>query len=266
MQLRASPVKEVALAAGLPVLQPANARSEELVGALSELRADVAVVVAYGKILPAALLGVTPKGFVNVHFSLLPKYRGAAPVQRTLMEGATQTGVTIMVLTEGMDEGPILASEPTPIEASETSGELGARLADVGADLLARTLPSYLSGELVPEPQDHQRATYAPKVTGEEARIDWGTSARAVADHVRGLNPDPVAWTTFRGKRVRILRTEPGPQGTLEPGELDAGEGLVAGTGHGVVRLVELQMPGKRPMEGEQVARGLRLERGERLI
>jgi methionyl-tRNA formyltransferase len=221
-------------------------------------------VVAYGKLLPAPLLGVPPRGFVNLHFSLLPLYRGAAPVQRALIEGAEETGVSIMVLTEGMDEGPVLARVPTRVDPRETAGELGARLASSGASVLVETLPPYVAGDLVPEPQDAARATYAPKITSDDARIEWDVPAGTIHNLVRGLNPDPVAWTTFRGGRVRILRSLPREAGDLSPGELEAGKQLVVGTGEGSLELLELQMPGKRPMKGEEVARGLRSERGER--
>jgi methionyl-tRNA formyltransferase len=263
MKLRPSPVKEAALERGLEVLQPTSARSDGFHDELARIRPDVAVVVAYGKILPAPLLGVPPHGFVNVHFSLLPAYRGAAPVQRALMDGVEETGVTIMVLSEGMDEGPIVARETTRVEPNETAGELGERLAASGARLLTRSLPAYLAGELIPEPQDHGTASYAPKLTSEEARIDWTRPAPTVVDHVRALNPDPVAWTTFREGRVRILRAEPAERPDLPPGVLASDEGLLVGTGTGTLRLLELQMPGKRPMEGAQVALGLRLAEGE---
>lgn len=264
MSLRSSPVKGAAEDLGLPVLQPQSARSDDFHSELARLQPDVAVVVAYGKILPAALLGVPPLGFVNVHFSLLPAYRGAAPVQRALMDGVTETGVSLMVLTEGMDEGPVLARAITSVGPKETSGEVGQRLAELGATLLVQRLPSYAAGEIVAEPQDDSLATYAPKVTTDDARLDWERPATALHDQVRGLNPDPVAWTTFRGGRVRILRSEPGGAGELAPGEVVGGKTLVAGTGDGSLKLVEVQMPGKKAMSGDDVARGLRLAPGER--
>jgi methionyl-tRNA formyltransferase len=264
MQLRASPVKQAGVDAGLRILQPDSARSDEFHSELARLQPEVAVVVAYGKLLPAPLLGVPPRGFVNLHFSLLPRYRGAAPVQRALMDGVEETGVSVMVLTEGMDEGPVLARLASPVDPQETAGELGERLAVSGAGVLAGVLPRYVGGDLVPEPQDDAKATYAPKITSEDARIDWSAPAAAIHNLVRGLNPDPVAWTTFRGGRVRILRSITERGGTPTPGELEAGKQLVVGTGEGSLRILELQMPGKRPMKGEEVARGLRLERGER--
>ncbi|HEY7875038.1 MAG TPA: methionyl-tRNA formyltransferase, partial [Actinomycetota bacterium] len=153
MKLQPSPVKRAALVAGLDVLQPASAKDPDLAGALESTAPDVAVVVAYGKILPAALLEIPRKGFVNVHFSLLPAYRGAAPVQRALMDGLDRTGVSIMVLTEGMDEGPVLATEEIAVAPEETAGEVGERLAALGAEALVSALPGYLSGDLMPEPQ-----------------------------------------------------------------------------------------------------------------
>ena len=171
MRLRPSPVKEAAMAGGLEVLQPERARSPELHERLLELQPDVAVVVAYGSILPGSLLDIPPLGFVNLHFSLLPAFRGAAPVQRAIMDGHGETGVSFMVLTEGMDEGPVLAIERVPIGRWESAGELGDRLARVGAALLPSTLGAYLAGDLIPRPQDDARATYAPKIDSEQARV-----------------------------------------------------------------------------------------------
>jgi methionyl-tRNA formyltransferase len=264
MQLRPSPVKEAAAKAGLPVLQPQSARSDEFHSELARIAPDVAVVVAYGKLLPAPLLGVPPKGFVNLHFSLLPSYRGAAPVQRALIDGVSETGVSVMVLTEGMDEGPVIARSPTPVDPNETAGELGTRLATSGANVLGEALPLYVAGEVVPEPQDDALATYAPKITSDDARIEWPAPASEIHNLVRGLNPDPVAWTTFRDGRVRILRSVPEPGRDLMPGEVVSDRHPVVGTGDGSLRLLELQMPGKRPMAGDEVVRGLRLEPGER--
>ena len=259
MELRPPPVKVRASALGLEVLQPETARDPAVAESLTSFGVDVAVVVAYGKILPVSLLEIPPRGFVNVHFSLLPAYRGAAPVQRAVMDGLTETGVSIMVLTEGMDEGPLLATEATAIGAEDTAGTVGDRLADVGAGLLVRSLPNYVAGTLEPREQDHARATYAPKLTTEEARIDWSRPAPRIVDHIRGLNPVPGAWSTLGGDRLKVWRVAIAERTDLEPAELDADGGLTVGTGEGALELVDVQLRGKRRMSGAELARGLRL-------
>jgi len=265
MELRPSPVKERALLDGLEVLQPQRARAPEFHDALTELAPDVATVVAYGKILPASLLAVPRLGFVNLHFSLLPAYRGAAPVQRAVMDGRPVSGVSIMVLTEGMDEGPLLSTTEEPIRDDDTAGSLGDRLAAIGSTGLVDAIAAYGAGELSPVEQDHDAATNAPKITTEEAAIDWTQSSLAIRNKVRGLNPVPGAWTSLRGKRTKIWTTRPQGEGGLDPGELDVRNGaLVAGTGDGALELTEVQLQSKKPMSGVDAARGLRLARGER--
>jgi methionyl-tRNA formyltransferase len=224
------------------------------------------VVVAYGKILPQALLDAVPRGFVNLHFSLLPAYRGAAPVQRTIMDGLEVTGVSVMILTAGMDEGPVISTAEVHINEDDTAGTLGARMAEVGARTLVDALPRYVSGELTPVEQDHSSATYAPKVTPDDARIDWTRSARQVRDFVRALNPIPGAWTTLRGDRVKVHRVEMASvEEPLDPGELHATGDLVVGAADGAVALAEVQPAGKRRMTAAELARGLRLAEGEKL-
>lgn len=262
MKLQPSPVKRAATAAGLAVLQPARARDPELLAELRALAPDVAVVVAYGSILPASVLEAAEHGFVNVHFSLLPEYRGAAPVQRALMDGRAETGVSIMVLTEGMDEGPVLAAEATPIEDGETAAELGARLAVIGARTLVPALEGYVSGELPAVPQDDDAATYAPKITSGEARIDWSDDARSIGNKVRALNPAPGAWTLLSGERVKLHRASPADHPELRPGELLVADRLYAGTGAGSVAVEEAQVAGKKALNGIELARGLRLQPG----
>lgn len=264
MELKAPPVKEAALGAGLEVLQPRRAREPELEGRLRELAPDVAVVVAYGSILPGSLLEVPPLGFVNLHFSLLPAYRGAAPVQRAIMEGATVSGVSIMVLTEGMDEGPVLATREVPVEPDDTAGTLGERMAALGGPLLVDTIQAYAAGDLQPREQDHERATYAPKITPDEARIDWTQPAERVVDLVRGLNPAPGAWTEWAGKRLKVWGARPVDE-TLEPGLLKEAGALLVGTGTTAVELADVQLAGKRRMPGAELARGMRLGPREQL-
>jgi methionyl-tRNA formyltransferase len=265
MQLRHSPVKQHALELGLEILQPQRARGPELQASLEDLAPDVCAVVAYGKILPGPLLRVPRLGFVNLHFSLLPEYRGAAPVQRAIMDGRALTGVSVMVLTEGMDEGPVLAGQRVPIGRDDTAGSLGGRMAVVGAPLLVESIQAYAADERAPVEQDHGRATYAPKITTDDARITWASSASEIRNKVRGLHPAPGAWTTLRGKRVKLLSVEPwtGPEATA--GELAEHAGmLVVGTGRGLLRIAELQLEGKRATTGEEARRGLRLASDER--
>ncbi len=265
LERKPSPVKELALEAGLEVLQPARVRDAEIHARLAELDVDVAAVVAYGKILPVTLLDLPARGFVNLHFSLLPEYRGAAPVQRAIMDGATVTGVSTMVLTEGMDGGPVLARLQEEVRPNDTAGTLGERLARRGAGLLVRSLIAYVEGTAEPEPQDHSAATYAPKITTEQARIDWSAPAEAIRNHVRALNPAPGAWTILRSKRVKIWSADSDKQkSALAPGALCEEDGLVAGTGTSTLLLQEVQMEGRRRMTGAELARGLHLVEAER--
>ena len=270
MELTAPPVKGCAAEAGLDVVQPERVRDPAFAAWLAERSPDVCIVVAYGKILPGELLGIPRLGFVNVHFSVLPEYRGAAPVQRAILDGRSETGVSIMVLTEGMDEGPVLAARTEKIREEDTAGSLGARLAEAGAGLLVKILPRYDSGDILPAEQDHARATYAPRITSEDARVDWKLPARRIRDLVRGLNPAPGAWTTFRGRRLKLHRVElvedSGTSLDLAPGHISVslvGGDLVAGTGDVPLRIVEAQLAGKTRMTGADLARGLRSRPGE---
>lgn len=264
MELRPSPVKQEALAAGIEVLQPRRAREPALEERLRALAPDVAVVVAYGSILPGSLLEVPPLGFVNLHFSLLPAYRGAAPVQRALIDGVSVTGVSIMVLTEGMDEGPVLATREVPVAPDDTAGTLGERMAGIGGPMLVATIQAYAAGEIGPVEQDHSRATYAPKITTEEARIDWSQPAPAIANLVRGLNPVPGAWSELDGRRLKVWRVAASDE-TLSPGALRANGALLVGTGTHALELEDVQIAGKRRMPGAELARGVRLTGSERL-
>jgi methionyl-tRNA formyltransferase len=259
--LRPPPVKTEALAADLQVVQPERARDDDFRQWLESKDADACVVVAYGKILPMSLLEIPSLGFVNVHFSVLPLYRGAAPVQRAIMDGRKTSGVSIMRLTEGMDEGPVLSITEVDIHPDETAGELGPRLASVGAEILVESLLRYADGAMKPVEQDHEQATSAPKITGEEARIDWSDPCERIRDQVRGLNPMPGAWTLLNDQRLKVHRVRVASSRT-SPGAVevdDAGE-LVIGTGDGAVVIEEGQLAGKRRMSGSELARGLHLE------
>jgi methionyl-tRNA formyltransferase len=256
--LSAPPVKLAAVELGIEVVQPKSARDPEFEAWLREVDPDVCAVVAYGKILPKAVLDIPRWGFVNLHFSLLPKYRGAAPVQRAVMEGDDVTGVAIMVLTEGMDEGPVLSMTEVAIDPEETAGELGDRLARIGGPLLADTLENYVAGRLEPQEQDHSAATYAPKITSDEARIDWERTAKEIVSLVRGLNPAPGAWTTWGDVRLKVHQASV-TSGSGTPGAVLDPQILVVAAGEDAVRLDVVQPAGKKQMEGAVFSRGARL-------
>jgi methionyl-tRNA formyltransferase len=264
MKLAHSPVKSVALKAGVRVEQPASAKDPGFADTLHELAPDVAAVVAYGKILPRAILEVPPHGFVNLHFSLLPEYRGAAPVQRAVMEGKETTGASTMLLTEGMDEGPVLASIEVDIAGDESAGALGQRLAVLGAPLLVDSVSGYVGGSIEPQPQDDSLATYAPKITEQEARIGWDRGFEDLSCFVRGLDPAPGAWTKLGDRRLRVFRLARADTPDLVPGGVEAGKELLVGCGDATAVIVEAQLEGKRRMSGRDIAHGLRLTPGDR--
>lgn len=255
-------VKEAAQEAGLPVWQPDKPR--EIQDELAGLGVDACAVVAYGSLLPADLLAVGGAGFVNLHFSLLPAWRGAAPVAHSLLHGDTETGVTCFVLEAGMDTGPVLLAERTPIRDGETAGELTARLATIGAPLLIAAVRGLVDGSVTAVPQDHDRATYAPKLSADDARLDWGADAADVAAAVRAFNPMPGAHTTFEGARLKVHRGA-AVAGSGEPGVVRvADDGPVVACGRGAVRLDEVQPAGKPRMSGAAFVNGYRPD-GHRL-
>jgi len=262
------PLKPVAAARGLEILQPRRVREPESLAALQALAPEVQVVVAYGQILPRAVIDVAPRGTVNVHASLLPRYRGAAPVQWAIVNGEAETGVTTMLIDEGLDTGPLLLAEATPIGAEETADVLEARLALIGGDLLVRTLKGLQEGTVVARPQDAARATLAPLIKKEDGLIDWSASAEALARRVRGFHPWPGAHTRVRGRGLRVLRARPqagraGPPATLLAVDRD---GLVVAAGGGTaLRLIEVQPESRTPMPAAAFAAGARLTPGERL-
>ena len=248
----ASPVREVAEALGVPVRTPT--KSQEVVDEVAASGADLGVVVAFGQLLPPALLEALPHGFVNVHFSLLPQWRGAAPVERAMLAGDRETGICIMALEAGLDTGPVFARERTAIGGSETAGELRARLVALGTDLLVATLPRI--PEMRPEPQMGE-PTYADKLTVEEFGLDWEQSAEDLARVVRAGNPRPGAWTTDHGTRLKVWRVRP------LSACIDAEPGTVFGhtrvaTGDGALELVEVQPEGRRAMDANAWLAGRR--------
>ena len=270
MKLQASPVKRYAQEHGLAVAQPPSLRRTgkypaEATAAIDQLRAtphDVMVVAAYGLILPQSVLTIPPHGCINIHGSLLPRWRGAAPIQRAVMAGDSETGVMSMRMAEGLDTGAVLLSERTMI-GRKTYGELENELSRLGAGLMVRTLAALERGSLVEQPQSSDGATYAKKISKEETRIDWSKSAREIDCQIRGLSPAPGAWTEMKGERVKVLNCEPaeasGTPGTL----LD--DVLTVACGSGAVRLTRLQRPGKAAMEAREVLRGFALPSGSKL-
>jgi len=261
-------VKARALERGLAVVQPTKLRTGELAEWVKAQDAELALVVAYGRILPRPVLDATRLGFVNVHASLLPKYRGAAPITWAVVRGETVTGVTLMLLDEGMDTGDMLAEVRTPIGAHETAGELGERLAVLGADLVRARLPAFARGELVRAPQDPSLATLAPMLEKADGRVDWSATAQSVHDRVRGMSPWPGAWTLLHGKTVKLHATAVtglARGGASIPGTVvvaDKSRVLVAcgADGSETVDVLRVQLEGKKPVTaGEWVSgRGVR--------
>jgi methionyl-tRNA formyltransferase len=260
-----SPVKQAAQAAGVPVLEPPGGRDPELPGRLAATGADLGVACAFGYLLPDPVLAAFPRGIINLHFSLLPAYRGAAPVQRALLDGVKVTGVTTFVIDAGMDTGPMLLAAEVPVHAGEDAGALTMRLAEVGARLTVETLDALEAGQVEPRPQPEAGASVAPKVTAEEARLDFGWPAARLAAAVRAYTPAPGAWTTHRGRRLKVSRAavaaDPEPGSTLGPGRLGLGAdgGLLVGTADRPLELLELRPEGRRAMTGAEFARGARL-------
>jgi methionyl-tRNA formyltransferase len=263
-----SPVAERADAAGVPVLQPRSPREPEFLARLTELAVDCVPVVAYGALVPQAALDVPPHGWVNLHFSLLPAWRGAAPVQHAVMAGDEVTGASTFRLEAGLDTGPVFGTLTEPIGPRDTAGDLLDRLAVGGARLLVATLDGIAAGTLEARPQPAEGVSLAPRIEVADARVDWALPAHVVDRRVRGVTPAPGAWTTWRGERLRLGPVQPEPDGdaALAPGELRvAGQAVLAGTGRGVVRLGSVQPAGKRMVPAADWARGARPQPGERL-
>jgi methionyl-tRNA formyltransferase len=265
--LQAPAVKVAALERGLEVRQPEKLRDGVVAAWLRELSLDVAVVVAYGRILPPDLLAAPRLGCVNVHGSILPRHRGAAPIQWSVLSGDDETGVTLMQMDEGLDTGPMLATRRTPIGPDETSAELFGRLSHLGAELVREELPKFLDGKLPPVPQDHAAATLAPLLTKELGRLDWRQTARQVHDKVRGLQPWPGCSTTLGARRLIVSATRLDDPPTVvggAPGEVVviARDRVWVATSHGLVALTELQFEGKKRMSAKEFMAGHPLRTG----
>jgi methionyl-tRNA formyltransferase len=263
-QLRASPIKLLAAEHGLAVAQPATLKTPDGRAELSRWSADLLVVVAYGLILPEPALALPRLGCVNIHGSLLPRWRGAAPIQRAILAGDAETGVTIMRLDAGLDTGPLLLERRRPIHSHETSGDLHDALSELGAAALAEALEGISGGTLVARPQPAAGVTYAPKLEKTEARLDWNASVVELDRRVRAFNPWPMAETTFAGEQLKVLRARIADQFNADapPGTLVgiAEDGLRVACGEGVLAVRELQRAGKRPISARDFANAVRLD------
>ncbi len=260
-KLSASPVKRFAGEHGLTVLQPTTLRSPEPLAALSALAPDLIAVAAYGLILPQKVLDIPPHGCLNVHGSLLPKYRGAAPIPAAILAGEDEMGITIMLMNAGMDTGPILSQATCSIGPQDTTGTVTAKLAELGASLLTETLPRWLAHEIEPQPQDDELASYAPMIRKADGRINWTLSAEQIARRVRAHQPWPGATTFWNGKPLKLLRVQALPEEAVDgpQGRVVAwGDGAAVVTGQGLLLLEKLQLAGKRALPIGDFLRGQR--------
>lgn len=271
LRMQPPPLKEAALHLGLAVLQPERLRAPEGIQQVADLRPDLVVVVAYGQLLPPAVLALPRHGCLNVHASLLPKYRGAAPIQWALWNGDPETGVTVMRMEAGLDTGPIVSQERLAIGSDDNARSLHDRLARQGADLLARTIPEYVAGRIPLQPQDPAQATHARKIVAADGRIDWTQPARRIWNQVRALTPWPGAFTelpeTTPPIRLKVSRAEVAVECRGAPGEIQVGPGhrdLLVACGEEGIRLLEVQREGRRPMKASEFLAGWRFEPGSR--
>ena len=264
--LTAPPVKQLAVQHNIPVWQPATLRDGKAEPIFRELAPDLVVVVAYGRILPPELLHIAPLGCINLHVSLLPKYRGSASIQWAVLNGDAETGVTIMQLDEGCDTGDILMVERVPIGPETTSGELFDQVSAIGAKTLVTAVEKLAAGELTPQPQDDSQATQAPPLKKEMARFDFTQSAAHIHNWVRGMNPWPAAWfVTSGGRKVKVLESRLSDKTGGVPGQVLALKPLTVACGGGAVELLRVVPEGSKPMEGSAFAAGLRLKAGDTL-
>ncbi|MFE5139920.1 methionyl-tRNA formyltransferase [Streptomyces fagopyri] len=266
-RLVASPVAERAAEAGIEVLKPVKPRDEEFLARLREIGPDCCPVVAYGALLPRVALDVPAHGWVNLHFSLLPAWRGAAPVQHAVMAGDEITGASTFLIEEGLDSGPVYGTVTEEVRPTDTSGDLLTRLAFAGSGLLLATMDGIEDGTLKAVPQPADGVTLAPKISVENAHVDWSAPGLRVDRVVRGCTPAPGAWTVFRGERLKLVHAAPVPERTdLAPGELSVAKNNVyVGTGSYAVELLWVQAQGKKPMRAADWARGVRISSGEAL-
>ena len=263
MELAVSPVKQRALELGLPVIQPEKIKkNDEFRAQLTALKPDAIIVVGYGRIIPQWMLDLPPLGNLNLHASLLPKYRGAAPIQWAIAHGETVTGVTTMRIDAGLDTGNILLQQDLEVGPHDTSETISPRLADIGADLMVVTLRGLQAGTLQARPQENSEATLAPILQKEDGRIDFNLSAHAIYNRMRGFQPWPGAFTTFRGKGLQV-RAAKSARKILPAATISVENGLVAGCGEGALELLEVQPEGKKRMPAADFVRGYRPQNGE---
>ena len=266
-EISVPPVKNLAQESGIPVFQPEKIKSDAAYEFLRQLAPDIVVIIAYGQIISQRLLDIPRLGWVNVHASLLPKYRGAAPINWAIVNGETRTGVTTMQVTAGLDAGPVLLTSETAIGSDETAPELSARLAEMGAPLIVETLRGLASGTIAPQPQDDAQATLAPLLKKEDGRIDWSQPAQAIYNRIRGLQPWPGAFAAFRGKTCHIWgRPASGTKTSAPPGEIAATkQGLAVACGGGTALGVEfVQLEGRKRVSAREFVSGARLSEGQR--
>ncbi len=262
------PVKEAAMQWGIPVFQPERLRDEQAIQQVFEWEPDLVVTAAYGQLLPESVLQKPKFGCINVHASLLPKYRGGAPIHWALINGEKETGITIMYMAKELDAGDMLVQQKIPIREDDHVGSLHDRLSALGAEMIKDLLPVLVKGKIKPTPQDHRQATYAYNIRPEDEWIDWSQSAKQIYDHVRGLHPWPVASTTWKQQRLKIWWVEalstdsaqpPGTILTMEP------DGISVATGKGIIQIKELQLAGKKRMSTQDFLGGARMRVGEQL-
>ena len=260
------PVKVAAGQSGVPVFQPKRVREPESIAQIRAMGPDVIVVAAYGQILPGEILALPKYGCVNIHASLLPAYRGAAPINWAIINGETRTGITIMQMDEGMDTGAVLAQESIPIDPRDTTGTLAEKLSQIGSWLVVDSLSRIEAGEISPVPQDPAKATYAPLLKKEDGLIDWEAAAAEIHNRVRGLSPWPGAFSFLDGAMVKVLETEVA-EGSGDPGTLtlQGKDSLTVGTGKELLRIVSMQPEGKKPMTAAEFLRGHRGVAGKKL-
>lgn len=266
-KLEPTPIKRVAIEAGLPVYQYESIKDSEAEAVLYKLKPDIIVVVSYGQIIPASILDMPSWGCINVHASLLPRYRGAAPIQRAIMAGETSTGVTTMFMDKGLDTGDILLQRATEITDDMDYGTLQTRLAEIGADLLAETIESVAQGTIQRIPQDNSVATYAAMINKDDELIDWNRPAAQLHDQIRALSPKPGTYTTFMGKKIKIYKSRvAASEEQYEAGTFvgDTAAGFLIQTGQNCLEILEVQKEGKKQIPASEFLKGVRLQPGDR--
>ncbi|MDO8885381.1 methionyl-tRNA formyltransferase [Candidatus Oleimmundimicrobium sp.] len=269
LKLMASPIKKMAISYKIPVFQPLTLNNEEFKEKIVELKPDIVIVVAFGQLIPQWLLNLPKYGCVNAHASLLPKYRGAAPIQRVIMDGSSETGVTTMFMDNELDTGDILLQTKVSISDDETAGELHDKLAELSSNLLLKTIDGLDAGTIKPIRQNDTEASFAPKIKDNETKINWGNSAEKIRNIIRALNPTPGAHTLFKGKRLKIFKVETvSPKNHFPPGtisEVEKNIGFMVNASDKALLILEVQPEGKRIMAANEFCKGHNLKKGDRV-